>query len=57
MNAFSMMSKIYATEGLGKLFSGVVPRMSWISIGGFVFFGSFEASKSIVTAFLFGRDK
>jgi hypothetical protein len=27
------------------LFSGVEPRVAWIGIGGFVFFGAYEQSK------------
>ncbi|KAG8461061.1 hypothetical protein KFE25_003630 [Diacronema lutheri] len=44
MNAVTMLRKIHAEEGAGKLFAGIVPRVFWISVGGFVFFGSFEAA-------------
>lgn len=30
------------------LFSGVGPRVMWISIGGFVFFGAYEKSFSLL---------
>lgn len=30
--------------GAGIFFSGVGPRVMWISIGGFVFFGAYEQS-------------
>ncbi|CAF3146131.1 unnamed protein product [Rotaria sp. Silwood2] len=33
---------ILKTEGFPALYSGVVPRTTWISIGGFVYFGVFE---------------
>ena len=34
------------TSGAVKLlFSGVTPRVTWIGIGGFVFFGAYEKSK------------
>ena len=29
----------------GIFFSGVGPRVTWISIGGFVFFGAYEKAK------------
>ncbi|TFK52171.1 S-adenosylmethionine transporter [Heliocybe sulcata] len=35
-------TQIYATEGMGALFSGVVPRTLWISAGGAVFLGVYE---------------
>lgn len=36
---------IYREEGLAVLFSGVVPRTIWISLGGAVFLGVYEAVK------------
>ena len=36
---------LYAEGGIPLLFSGVVPRVMWISIGGFVFFGAYEGVK------------
>jgi solute carrier family 25 S-adenosylmethionine transporter 26 len=40
---------IYREEGFGRLFSGVVPRVTWISIGGFVFFGAYEGTKKLMS--------
>ncbi|GKZ01351.1 hypothetical protein MPSEU_001086100 [Mayamaea pseudoterrestris] len=37
-----------AQEGSSALWRGVQPRVMWISIGGFVFFGAYEASKKAV---------
>lgn len=34
------------------LWSGIQPRVMWISIGGFVFFGAYETSKKLVGPFL-----
>ena len=31
-----------------RLFAGIVPRVTWISIGGFIFFGAYEKSKEIL---------
>jgi solute carrier family 25 S-adenosylmethionine transporter 26 len=38
------MSEIARTEGPKALFSGVVPRTMWISLGGAVFLGMYEAA-------------
>ncbi|KAJ2632320.1 S-adenosylmethionine transporter, partial [Coemansia sp. RSA 1287] len=40
------LSRIAREEGARALFSGIVPRTVWISIGGFVFLGSYEKVKS-----------
>ena len=38
------------SNGVTKVFfSGVQPRVMWISIGGFVFFGAYEAAKNMFT--------
>jgi solute carrier family 25 S-adenosylmethionine transporter 26 len=38
------------SNGVTKVFfSGVQPRVMWISIGGFVFFGAYEAAKDMFT--------
>ncbi|KAI5476445.1 mitochondrial carrier protein, S-adenosylmethionine transporter [Pseudohyphozyma bogoriensis] len=39
------ISTIYREEGLAALWSGVVPRVIWISLGGAVFLGVYEAAK------------
>ena len=37
------------TRGVVDLFfSGVQPRVMWISIGGFVFFGAYERAKGLL---------
>ncbi|EPQ51095.1 mitochondrial carrier [Gloeophyllum trabeum ATCC 11539] len=38
------LKQIYTAEGVGALFSGVVPRTLWISAGGAVFLGVYEWS-------------
>lgn len=35
-------------EGAAALMSGVAPRVMWISIGGAVFFGAYEAAKKVL---------
>ncbi|KAK5969169.1 S-adenosylmethionine mitochondrial carrier protein, partial [Trichostrongylus colubriformis] len=36
------LARIYATRGFPALFSGIVPRVLWMTAGGFVFFGAYE---------------
>lgn len=55
MNAVTMLRTIHREEGVGRLFSGLVPRVFWISVGGFVFFGSFEGAKGLLTKALFAE--
>jgi solute carrier family 25 (mitochondrial S-adenosylmethionine transporter), member 26 len=40
------------TEGQAALWKGIQPRVMWITLGGFVFFGAYEESKSLVTTLL-----
>ena len=35
-----------ADEGAAKLLSGIQPRVGWITVGGFVFFGAYEGAKT-----------
>ncbi|KAG5176536.1 mitochondrial carrier domain-containing protein [Tribonema minus] len=44
--------RIVADEGAAALFGGIVPRVMWIGIGGFVFFGAYEASKRTLAGVL-----
>jgi len=46
------LSRVYAEGGMRGLFAGVTPRVTWISIGGFVFFGSYEAAKRVLLNYL-----
>jgi len=39
-------------EGSIALWAGIQPRVMWIGIGGFVFFGAYETSKAIVAPIL-----
>ena len=40
------LSRVYADGGIRSVFAGIQPRVMWISIGGFVFFGAYEFTKS-----------
>ncbi|XP_067907672.1 mitochondrial S-adenosylmethionine carrier protein [Heterodontus francisci] len=37
-----VLSDIWKTRGISGLFSGIVPRVTWISLGGFLFLGTYE---------------
>jgi solute carrier family 25 (mitochondrial S-adenosylmethionine transporter), member 26 len=39
------LTRIAREEGTAVLFSGIVPRVVWISVGGAFFFGSYEAAR------------
>lgn len=47
-NILSLIKNIYHTEGLLKFFSGVHIRVTYISIGGTMFFGANEYSKKLL---------
>jgi len=40
------LSIIQKEEGLAGLFKGLSPRVTWITIGGFIFFGAYEGAQS-----------
>ncbi len=44
-NIPQVLMEIWRTEGAKKLFSGIVPRVMWISLGGAIFLGAYEKSK------------
>merc|ERR1712098_689235 len=48
LNTFSMLLMVAREKGVAGLFAGVTPRVTWISIGGAVFFGVYEKSKSLL---------
>ncbi|KAJ3003629.1 S-adenosylmethionine transporter [Thoreauomyces humboldtii] len=39
---------VVAEEGVGRLFSGLGPRVLWISIGGSIFLGAYETVKNLL---------
>ena len=41
----STFQRIVRDEGAATLLSGIQPRVMWIGIGGFVFFGAYEGAK------------
>jgi len=42
------LSTVYGENGVSGLFRGVGPRTFWISLGGFVFFGAYEKTLSVL---------
>ena len=46
--ALDVFQKTVRKEGVAVLFSGVQPRVIWISIGGFVFLGAYESFCSVL---------
>ncbi len=41
------LRRLYGEGGVRALFLGVQPRVLWIGIGGFVYFGSYEYSMQL----------
>jgi len=50
------LGEVYSQGGLRALFAGAAPRTMWISIGGFVFFGAYEAAKDALIKLSSGCD-
>lgn len=51
------LAKIGREEGMKGLFAGVVPRVIWISLGGAVFFGAYEAARKVFIPVIVKRDE
>ncbi|KAF2981108.1 hypothetical protein EK904_010410 [Melospiza melodia maxima] len=47
-NVVAALGGIWRTEGLSGLFAGVVPRMAAISLGGFIFLGTYEKTRQLL---------
>ena len=48
VGTMNSLSTIYREEGAAALFSGLGPRVGWITIGGFVFFGAYEKAQEML---------
>lgn len=46
-NAMDVARRVVKDEGSKTLWKGIEPRVMWISIGGFVFFGAYEEFRTI----------
>jgi solute carrier family 25 S-adenosylmethionine transporter 26 len=51
-NAVNVVRRTMEQEGPKAFASGIQPRVMWISIGGFVFFGAYEGFKKTLTPIL-----
>ncbi|KAM4022510.1 mitochondrial S-adenosylmethionine carrier protein [Anomaloglossus baeobatrachus] len=47
-NVLLALSDIWRTHGLTGLFAGMVPRISAISLGGFIFLGAYDKARSLL---------
>ncbi|NWQ61397.1 SAMC protein, partial [Neopipo cinnamomea] len=47
-NVLTALGGIWRTQGLSGLFAGVVPRMAAISLGGFIFLGTYEKTRQLL---------
>ncbi len=47
VSVVAALRKLYGEGGVRVLFLGVQPRVLWIGIGGFVYFGSYEYSMQL----------
>ena len=43
-----MFKIIYTQEGIRAFFHGIGPRVTWISIGGYIFLGVYEAVSELL---------
>lgn len=46
--ALKILYRIYAQNGYRGIFAGFVPRVLWITIGGAVFFGSYDLATKVI---------
>lgn len=49
----TILHGIYRENGIKGVFAGFIPRVMWITIGGAIFFGSYDLTTKIVTKHLF----
>lgn len=49
----SILQKAYRENGIKGIFAGFIPRVMWITIGGAIFFGSYDLTTKLVTKHLF----
>ncbi|XP_052496350.1 S-adenosylmethionine mitochondrial carrier protein isoform X2 [Budorcas taxicolor] len=47
-NILSALQAVWRTQGLSGLFAGVFPRMAAISLGGFIFLGAYDQTRSFL---------
>ncbi|XP_047146408.1 mitochondrial S-adenosylmethionine carrier protein isoform X1 [Hydra vulgaris] len=47
-NPFRVVVQIFKNEGIKGIFAGIVPRVVWISVGGFIFLGAYDEMKILL---------
>ncbi|XP_030063025.1 mitochondrial S-adenosylmethionine carrier protein [Microcaecilia unicolor] len=47
-NVFFVMHHVWKMEGIVGLFAGLIPRMTAISMGGFIFLGAYDKARSLL---------
>nr|XP_008177685.1 S-adenosylmethionine mitochondrial carrier protein isoform X2 [Chrysemys picta bellii] len=47
-NVLAALHSVWRSQGLPGLFAGVVPRMTAISLGGFIFLGTYDKTRSLL---------
>lgn len=47
-----ILQDVYSEKGFRGLYAGVGPRVIWITLGGFIFFGTYEEAKTIVIKYI-----
>lgn len=52
-NVVNILRGIYKENGIRGVFAGFVPRVMWITIGGAIFFGSYDLTSKVVTKQLY----
>lgn len=45
----AVLSDIWISNGLRGLYAGFLPRVTWMALGGFIFFGAYEKTKEFWT--------
>mmetsp|Transcript_44646 Transcript_44646/g.128114 ORF Transcript_44646/g.128114 Transcript_44646/m.128114 type:complete len:276 (+) Transcript_44646:60-887(+) len=48
VGTYQTLSIIFKDEGATALFKGLAPRVTWITIGGFIFFGAYEQATQLL---------
>nr|XP_020140948.1 S-adenosylmethionine mitochondrial carrier protein [Microcebus murinus] len=54
-NVLSALHGVWRSQGLTGLFAGVVPRVAAISLGGFIFLGAYDKTRSFLLGVGAGR--
>ncbi|KAK9746401.1 Mitochondrial carrier protein [Popillia japonica] len=52
----NMMKVVYKEKGMTGLFAGFTPRVMWITIGGYIFFGVYDFAKNFCNTEILGNE-